>query len=132
MAENIKADTIPKWLYRLESLTDTNGLWYNNNDEFVLGLKDVPNCKTKDLPMEYDERYKQDNKDWHSACEFTEDLTHWFSPENAQWLTNNGFVFTKYLAVDYKHYKNETIFLKETAIRRITISVEEVFPELRK
>ena len=43
-----------KWLYRLESKTDDNGLWYNKNNELVWGIGKLPNCKTKDLPMDYD------------------------------------------------------------------------------
>ena len=44
-----------KWLYRLESITPDNGLWYNANNEYVWGCK---NCTgdAKNLPMEYDER----------------------------------------------------------------------------
>ena len=51
---------VPKWLYRLESKSKENGLWYNSNGEMVWGIGKLPNCKTKDLPMDYDERYHKE------------------------------------------------------------------------
>ena len=123
--ENKSAETC--WLYRLESETVENGLWYNGNSEFVLGVAKTPNCATKDLPMGYDARYKEGGKDWFSACKNKEDLTHWYSPDNAKWLVNNGFVFTKYLACDWRHYDKETVFLKGTAIERIVIDVNDIW-----
>lgn len=117
----------PKWLYRLES-TDTNlGLWYNENGDFVLTLGEIENCKTKELPMGCDPRYKQDGKDWFSSCSNIEDLTHWYSIDNAKDLISRGFRFSKYLATDYVEYDKETVFLKETCLSRVTLDIEEIF-----
>lgn len=116
-----------RWLYRLESRTPENGLWYNSKGEFVLGIAKAPNSATKDLPMEYDERYQEGGKNWFSSCKNKEDLTHWYSKENAEWLVNNGFVFTKYLARDWRHYDKESVFLKETAIKRIELDISELW-----
>lgn len=116
-----------KWVYRLESVTSDNGLWYSANNEMVWGIGKLPNCKTKDLPMGYDERYHKDGKCWFSSCSKKEDLTHWYSLEDALELIKNGFVFTRYLVVDYVEYDLETTFLKETALKREVISIEELF-----
>ena len=116
-----------EWVYRLESATADNGLWYNSRGEFVFGVNDAPNCSSKDLPMDYDPRYKQNSKNWFSSCSNIEDLTHWYSVENAKWLIQHGFVFTKYLAQDFIPYDKETVFLKETALERVEIPLEEVF-----
>lgn len=118
---------MPKWVYRLESISPDNGLWYSSTGDFVFGVAQAPNCSSKDLPMDFDERYKQDGKDWFSSCSKVEDLTHWYSVDNARWLVNNGFVFTKYLAQDYVEYELETVFLKETTLARVELSVDEVF-----
>ena len=77
--------------------------------------------------MGYDERYKQDNKDWFSSCSNITDLTHWYSIENARELLKRGFRFSKYLATDYVEYEKETVFLKETCLDRVTLSIDEVF-----
>lgn len=116
-----------KWLYRLESITPENGLWYNSDNEMVWGIGKLPDCKTKDLPMGYDERYHKDGKCWFSSCSRKEDLTHWYSLEDALKLIENGFVFTKYLAVDYVEYDLETTFLKETALKREVIDIKDLF-----
>lgn len=117
----------PKWLYRLESTNHNLGLWYNAQGEFVLTLAEIDNCTTKDLPMGYDERYQQYGKSWFSSCSNVEDLTHWYSIENARALIERGFRFSKYLATDYVEYEKETVFLKETCLERVTLSIEEVF-----
>lgn len=115
----------PKWLYRLESLNPENGLWYNSKGEYCWGISEIPNCETKNLPMGYDERYQKDGRDWFSACSNKEDLTHWFSFENALELERRNFVFAKYLATEYVEYPFETPFIKDTALERRIISVEE-------
>ena len=86
---------------------------------------EIPNCETKNLPMGYDERYQKDGRDWFSACSNKDDLTHWFSFENALELERRGFVFAKYLAVEYVEYPFETPFIKDTALERKIISAEE-------
>ena len=118
-----------KWLYRLESKTKDNGLWYNSNNELVWGIGKLPNCKTKDLPMDYDPRYHKDGKNWYSSCSNKEDLMHWYSVQDALDLIDAGFVFTKYLAVDYVEYELETTFLKETALERVEMDIKELFNE---
>ena len=73
----------PKWLYRLESKTPENGLWYNLNNNLVWGIGKIENCLTKDLPMDYDARYHKDGRNWFSSCSKKEDLLHWYSLQNA-------------------------------------------------
>lgn len=116
-----------KWLYRLESKDPKNGLWYNSYNEYVWGMGNLGDCETKDLPMGYDERYHIDGKNWFSSCTNVEDLTHWYSLQNALDLISMGFVFTKYLAQDYVEFEKETVFLKETALERVEVDVTEVF-----
>lgn len=119
----------PKWLWRLESVSPDNGLWYNSQSEwcFATGIGAIPDCKTKTLPMDYDPRYHKDGKCWFSSCSHKEDLLHWYSLEDAKRLIANGFVFTRYLAVDYVEYPLETTFLKETALKREVINIEDLF-----
>ena len=118
-----------KWLYRLEYKDDTNGLWYNGNGNwcFEKGIGSIEGCKTKTLPMDYDERYKQDGRDWFSSCSKKEDLLHWYSLEDAEKLLDNGFVFTRYLATEYHEYDLETVFIKETSINREVLNIFDLF-----
>ena len=119
----------PKWVYRLESTSPANGLWYDNNGKWVWGIAALPNCQTKDLPMSYDERYKKDGRDWFSSCSRKEDLAHWYSLEDALTLIKNGFVFTRYLATEYEEYEFETTFIKETCLAREVLDIKEIFPQ---
>lgn len=116
-----------KWLYRLESTNPNNGLWYNYNGNPKYGIGIIKG-NTKNLPMGYDERYKKDGKDWYSSCSNIEDLSHWYSLEDALFLIENGFVFTKYLATEYVEYENETTFIKETSLAREVIDIKEIWP----
>lgn len=120
----------PKWLYRLEYKDTSCGLWYDGNGKwcFEKGIGALgEECKYKTLPMGYDSRYKQDGKDWFSSCSNKEDLLHWFSLDDAATLLANGFVFTRYLAVDFHEYENETVFLKETSLYREEIDIMDLF-----
>lgn len=118
-----------KWLYRLESEDKNNGLWYNSGNQLVWGIGKIDNCSTKYLPMDYDERYHKDNRNWFSSCSKKEDLTYWYSLENALDLINNGFVFTRYLATEYTEYEKETVFIKETCLAREVIDIKELLGE---
>lgn len=125
----------PKWVYRLEFKDDSCGLWYNGKggwcfEEGIGSLSDE--CKTKTLPMDYDWRYKQDGRDWFSACSRREDLMHWYSLEDAKTLIDKGFVFTRYLATEYHEYDLETVFIKETALKREEIDIFELFGDDEK
>lgn len=116
----------PKKLWRLESKTPDRGLWYNSNSEMTFNIGELPNCKTKDLPMDYDWRYHKDGRQWWSSCSRKEDLTHWYSLQDALDLMDNGFVFTWYIATEYEEYEKETTFIKETALERHELGKEEV------
>ena len=117
----------PKWLYRLEAVDPNNGLWYNTNNQLIWGIGKLAECKTKYLPMDYDERYHVDGKNWFSSCSKKEDLSHWYSLQDAIDLINAGFVFTRYLAVDYNEYELETTFLKETALAREELDIRNIW-----
>ncbi len=118
---------VAKWVYRLESIVPNKGLWYDHKGNFVETLKSVPNNTSHKLPMGYDERYKQDGKNWWSSCSRMEDLTHWYTVEDVRYLLNNGFALTRYLVVDFIEYEKETLFLKETAFRRVELTIGQVF-----
>ena len=118
-----------KWLYRLESITPDNGLWYDSDGNYVWGCRDIEG-DSKNLPMGYDERYHVDGKNWFSSCSRAQDLAYWYSLEDAKYLMEHGFAFTEYLAQDYIEYPLETVFLKETVLERIVLSasyVEDLF-----
>ena len=52
---------------------------------------------------------------------------HWYSLQDALDLIANGFVFTRYLATEYTEYELETVFIKETSIKREVIDITELF-----
>ena len=64
-----------------------------------------------------------------ASCSNVEDLLHWYSKEDAEYLLSHGFVFTKYLARDYHEFELETVFLKETAEKREVIDFLSLFKE---
>lgn len=117
----------PKWLYRLESIDPNNGLWYDSNGKYCFGIGELENCKTKILPMGYDERYKKNGKDWFSSCSNKEDLLHWYSLEDANTLITKGFVFKTYLATEYEEYENETTFIKDSCLDEKILDINELF-----
>lgn len=117
----------PKWLYRLESGTPDKGLWYREDGEWVWTIGELADCETKNLPMDFDPRYRKDGRHWFSSCSNKEDLAHWYSLADALALIDQGFVFTRYLATEYVEYENETTFIKETCKAREVIDISEIW-----
>jgi hypothetical protein len=113
----------PKWLHRLEATDPEHGLWYDGSGNWVFDVGAI-GCSTKDLPMDYDWRYKRDGRDWFSSCSSKEDLLHWYSEEDAKRLREIGFVMAKYLATEYVEYEVETTFIKETSLERVEVPLE--------
>jgi hypothetical protein len=127
----MSGDMEPKWLYLLESTDPAKGLWYNANGDLVWTIGEIPGCDTKYLPMDYDERYRQDGRRWHSSCTKKEDLRHWYTLEAAlDLIENHGFVFARYLATEYHEYELETVFIKETCLKREEMDIRDVFDEV--
>ena len=118
----------PKWLYRLEAIDPEHGLWYNTNCEMVWDIGKLPECETKNLPMDWDERYHKDGRNWFSSCTNKEDLAHWYSLEDALKLCAEGFQFSRYLATEYEEYELETCFIKETCLAHEVIPIESIWP----
>ena len=120
----------PKWLYRLEETKPGSGLWYDENGKLVWTIGKIDNCPTKYLPMDHDWRYCQDGRKWHSSCTRKEDLARWYTLESAlDLIQNHGFVFTRYLATEYKEYELETVFIKDTCLAREELDIRDVFGE---
>lgn len=117
----------PKWLFRLESKTPNKGLWYNSYNQYVWNIGDLRDCQTKFLPMDYDPKYHKDDRNWYSSCSNSEDLSHWYSLEDAKELISKGFVFTAYLATEYEEYEKETCFIKDSSLMRIELDIEKIF-----
>lgn len=128
-AQSGTGNAAAKWLYRLEYHDGTCGLWYDGSGNwcFERGIGSLDDCKTKSLPMDYDERYRQDGRSWFSSCSRKEDLLHWYSREDAKRLLSHGFVFTRYLATEYREYDQQTVFIKETCLYREEIDFESLW-----
>jgi hypothetical protein len=77
--------------------------------------------------MGYDPRYKADGRDWYSSCSNKEDLTHWYSIEDANELLKKGFVFKRYLAVEYTEYPLETVFIKDSCLKEEELDINKLF-----
>ena len=120
-----------KWLYRLESTKPDSGLWYDSRGLWCWDKNGIgclgDECKTKNLPMNYDARYKRYGRDWFSSCSRKEDLLHWYSKEDAMNLISQGFVFTRYLATEFYEYPLETTFIKHTCLKREVIDFSELW-----
>ena len=123
---------VSKMLYRLESTNPSNGLWYNAVGNLVWGIGEISACETKWLPMDYDWRYRQDGRMWHSSCSRKEDLAHWYSLDDALELIDKGFVFTTYEATEYHEYEHETVFIKDTCLSRVELDIRDIWKEVAR
>lgn len=118
-----------KWVYRLEADNPELGLWYDANGNYIELVKEIPGCVSAHLPMGYDERYQKDGRSWFSSTSNLEHMPHWFTRENAEHLIQRGFKFFRYLATEYVEYDVETTFIRDSALAREEMTLEQIYGE---
>lgn len=121
--------TQPAWVYRFEAVNPSDGLWYNDFNEWVFDETQYlfEGSQLIHAPMDYDPRYHKDSKTWHSSAPTKTKMKTWFRYEDIERFTRNGYVLYSYLATEYIHYDAETCFIKDTAIDRILLDPYEIY-----
>lgn len=105
-----------KKLYRIENPTTGKGLWYLTKGEYTGFIKNLTAPQSGDFPMEYNEEFKADGRDWFSACETLDIMRSWFSPQDVEELVSVGYGLYEFTVPDYRIANGHAIFLKESAV----------------
>lgn len=117
-----------KTIYRIENPQSKHGMWYNENAELDPIIQTLcPTSKSKDLPMDYNEKHRKDGKVWNSAGRSIEEMNYWFSKEDAINLCNNGFKLFEFVVTEYQELEHEILFTREGVISQKEIHIDLVW-----
>ncbi len=114
-------------VYRIENQKTMHGMWYNSDGELDPFIKTLTEGISKDLPMEFDEKYGQNGKRWYSGCHDKGLLKNWFSLLDAKELSNAGYKLYEFDVTEYIIEEFQTIFTRESIISQVEIELSEVW-----
>lgn len=88
-------------------------MWYNQDGIYQPFIMTLTDGKSKDLPMEWDDRYGLFGRRWFSGCHSIDLLRTWFSDLDIQELLSSGFKLYEFESSEYQIEEYQTIFTRE-------------------
>lgn len=117
----------PIKIYRIENPGTMHGMWYELDGTYNPFIKTLTEGKSKDLPMDYHERYAQGGLKWFSGCPSKELMQHWFSPLDAWELYQAGYRLYQFTSTQYIVEEYQVIFTREGIIDQLEIPLEQIW-----
>ena len=117
-------------IYRIENPETMNGMWYNNLGDYDPVITSLSEGISKDLPMDFNNRYGQKGRRWYSGCTEKRQMRQWFSPRDVFELYSKGYELFSFEANEYQIEEHQTIFTREGVLTRKAIEVVDLWPEL--
>jgi hypothetical protein len=118
-------------IYRIENEVTNHGMWYRIDgtlDPFIHKLTDG---KSKNLPMEFHERYSKGGRKWFSGCGSKEMMQHWFSNLDAFELLQNGYRLFEFESNQFIDEGNQVLFTREGIVKKQEIPLQTIW-DLKK
>ena len=114
-------------IFRIERTATGDGMWYDNDGSYNPFINTLSEGLSKDLPMDYDQRYGEDGLRWYSGCQSLEGIDQWFSNRDIVELIQGGFRLVRYDADRFHVEPTQVIFTKEHARLESVIPVETIW-----
>lgn len=111
-------------LYRIENEETHHGMWYRYDGTFDPFIFRLTEGISKDLPMEFDERYGKDGVRWFSACDNREQMQSWFSSKDALELYEAGYRLYEFNVSTCIKEENQVLFPREAIVAKIEIPLD--------
>ena len=127
MTSSLITPAPPTIIYRIEHLETEHGMWYTSEGKLEPFIFTLTEGKSRDLPMEWDERYGKDGFRWYSGCGVRELMKHWFSKKDAEELLESGYSMYRLESTQYVHEEFQTVFTREGIVNRTEIPLWEVW-----
>lgn len=113
-------------LFRVENLTNRQGLWYRGDGTFNPHILTLTDGKSKDLPMEFNPELKVDGLDWYSACDNLEDMKQWFSLQDLIELSSQGYELNAVNVSQYRNVYGHAAFAEEYVLGRTKLDINSI------
>lgn len=114
-------------IYRIENEETMHGMWYRLDGTLDPFIKRLTDGKSKNLPMEFHERYSEGGMKWFSGCDSKETMKHWFSDLDAFELFRNGYKLFQFESNQFIKEEFQTLFTREGIISKQEIPLETIW-----
>ena len=115
-------------LYRVQRNSNDGSLWYQGDGTKSHVVDRLSNDRLAKMPMDFDPKYRNQNKIWQCATWSVEHFNQWFTLADFRELKAMGFVVIKFDCKEWIMEENQVLFTMQSAsnIEDITDEVEEM------
>ena len=111
-------------LYRVGHISDSVGLWYDDEANYTGRIHTLSEGAAAQLPMGFHPIFSQGNKAWRSATARVEDIAKWFSKKDMDELITRGYRLEEYEVFEHRHltfkaYAHEVFHKQQVLMQRI-------------
>lgn len=120
----------PIKVYRVENEKEQKGLWRKFDGTWEPLFDILTDGLCRDLPMEDNDLYRSDGKQWFASAPSRQTLQKWFSKRDLEELTSAGFTISEFEVRNYKKVSEfEYIFTRDSITKRTYLNVSDIYPE---
>jgi len=114
--------------YRVEDQIEQHGLWRNFDGTWNPVFDQLSEGLSRSLPMEDNDLYRQDGKQWFAAAPTKETLKHWFSLNDVLELAELGYKIYEFKLENTKQVSDfEIIFTRDNIVSQKEIDYKEIW-----
>ena len=111
-------------IWRIENPDTMHGMWYKLDGTYAPFIMTLTEGISKDLPMEFHERYSFGGRKWFSAGKSKANMNQWFSPRDALELSAAGYKLYEFVAGEFRVEEHQVLFTREGVIRSEEIPLD--------
>ncbi|MBQ6097289.1 MAG: hypothetical protein IJP93_09230 [Bacteroidales bacterium] len=116
-------------VYRVENENEQKGLWRKFDGTWEPLFDMLTDGLCRNLPMEDNDLYRTDGKQWFASAPSRETLQKWFSKLDLEELVAAGFTISEFEITTFKKVSDfELIFTRDSIVSRHYLSVSDIYP----
>lgn len=114
--------------YRVEDQIKKHGLWRNFDGTWNPVFDKLSDGLSRSLPMEDNDLYRKEGKQWFAAAPSKETLKHWFSLNDVLELAELGYKIYEFEFQDAELISDfEIVFTRDNIIKQREIDYKEIW-----
>jgi hypothetical protein len=118
---------VSREVFRIENPISMHGMWYKLDATWAPFIFTLTEGISRDLPMEFDQRYSSGGLKWFSAGKSKSNMNRWFSPRDAYELSVAGYKLFRFVVSEYKEEEHQVLFTREGIVTAEEIPLKELW-----
>lgn len=117
--------------YRVENQSEGHGIWRDFDGTINPVFKHLTQGKCKDMPMEDNDFYRAEGKQWFSATDTPEKLKAWFSALDVKEMLELGYEIFEFEITNCRKVSEfEICFTRDSIISQRKLNPLDIYEEL--